>query len=204
MFHIECYCPNSLSCNVYLVEKDGHYLLVDTGLAPGSNTLSWVKKRTAKLDAILLSHGHFDHIGGLLSFPSPDVYMGEEDYLSFEDPFYNGSMPFLGEKLVFSPANHFHFPLDKETIKIHPFTIQFLKTPYHTKGGMCFYLEEEETLFTGDSLFHLGTGRTDLVGGEKRKELSSLKKIFSLPLSTKVYPGHGEGTSLAKEKALYF
>ena len=78
-----------------------------------------------------------------------------------------------------------------------------LHTPGHSRGSVCLYLEDEGELFSGDTLFEAGYGRVDLHGGDPRQMLSSLKALFALPGETRVWPGHGGPTTIARERARY-
>ena len=76
-----------------------------------------------------------------------------------------------------------------------------LHTPGHTEGSVCYYKEQENILFSGDTLFRRSRGRTDLIGGNEEKLMKSLKRLITLPKETKVYPGHGANTTIAEEIA---
>ena len=89
----------------------------------------------------------------------------------------------------------------QKSVSIGQVDIQSIPTPGHTEDGVCFYISHEQTLFSGDTLFYESVGRTDLVGGDFEKELSSVRdKLFVLPPQTKVYPGHGRATTIGWEK----
>ncbi|MFA6533243.1 MAG: MBL fold metallo-hydrolase, partial [Patescibacteria group bacterium] len=87
----------------------------------------------------------------------------------------------------------------QENFSITDYELRIIKTPGHTPGSCCFYFEEENALFTGDTLFKEGIGRTDLSYSSKEDLKKSLKKIFELPRETIVYSGHGEDTILEDE-----
>ncbi len=201
MYSLTSYCPNAISSNIYLLEKEGKFLLIDVGYAKGNClTLFLHKHHASSLEGILLTHGHFDHISGLkellpLSCP---LYFGEEDASFFENSKHNGSYFFLNEDIVL-PTCSFLSPMDKEEFYLPPFRFLTLKTPYHTKGGISYYFPDEKICFSGDSLFYHGMGRVDLYGGEARKMQNSINKILSLPKEVIVYPGHGKKTTIAEE-----
>ena len=79
--------------------------------------------------------------------------------------------------------------------------LEVLHTPGHTPGGVCLYLPEEGVLFSGDTLFAAGFGRVDFPGSSSREMRQSLRRLFTLPEETRVYPGHGESTTIGREKA---
>lgn len=199
------YCPGGLAGNSYLLRSEKGSLLVDAGLAPGKGLRSFLEKEGAfPLLAILLTHGHFDHMGGLLSLPKDvPLYLGEEDLPFLGDPRLNGTLLFREEPLSLSWEKALS-PQDGEEVRIGGLLVRFLKVPYHTPGSLAFYLPEEGILFSGDALFRDGVGRSDLPGGEPRKEEGSLRKILSLPGETAVYPGHGRRTTIFRERGNLF
>lgn len=189
--------------NVYLVRK-GNFLpvLFDTGSPDGRWLLKILKQENIDLAAIFLTHGHFDHIGGLVSLSSLDVptYLAIEDQEFLLDPEYNGSL-YLGLPPLMIEATATDF-LDGEVIECPKagLKIKAIKTPFHTRGSSCFYLEEAKVLFTGDTLFRGSIGRDDLMGACPRFLSASLHKITSLKGETVIYPGHGAMSTLDFEK----
>lgn len=181
----------------YLIHKDKGYLIdAPDGIGRWIREL---KEEGLNVDYILLTHGHFDHILGLneiLSiFPKAKIYLSKEDECLVKE----------GNKEILSS---FGIPLSLYSIPspfiyndypslLGPFTI--IKTPGHTKGGVCLYNSEENILFSGDTLFDGGEGRTDL-GGNWKELLESLKKLSALSDNTTVFPGHGGKTDIRKEK----
>jgi glyoxylase-like metal-dependent hydrolase (beta-lactamase superfamily II) len=90
-----------------------------------------------------------------------------------------------------------------EAIQASGLDFAVLHTPGHSKGSVCLYLKDEGVLFSGDTLFEAGYGRVDLYGGDMRAMLNSLKSLFDLPGDTRVCPGHGGETTIARERARY-
>ena len=181
----------------YLIHKDKGYLIdAPDGIGRWIREL---KEEGLNVDYILLTHGHFDHILGLNEILS--IFQKAEIYLSKEDE----CLVKEGNKEILSS---FGIPLSLYSIPspfiyndypslLGPFTI--IKTPGHTKGGVCLYNSEENILFSGDTLFDGGEGRTDL-GGNWKELLESLKKLSALSDNTTVFPGHGGKTDIRKEK----
>ena len=92
------------------------------------------------------------------------------------------------------------FPMEAISIQPSVFSFQILETPGHTPGSICLYWPEEKTLLSGDTLFCMGYGRTDLPGGNMGQLIQSLEQLFALPGDVQVFTGHGEDTSIGAEK----
>lgn len=151
--------------------------------------------------AILLTHGHFDHIMGSRGVKEKygiPVYAYEKEQDLMADPRTNLSMAFIGESFSMSADQWFY---DGEKITIAGLEIQVLATPGHTCGGCCYYLPEEGVLLSGDTLFCRSVGRTDFPTSSTRELILSIRdKLFVLPDATAVYPGHEETTTIGEEK----
>ena len=152
------------------------------------------------LKGILLTHGHFDHI--MAADAVRDKYDVKVDAScdeknTLEQPHINLGEAY-GLKLSVK-ADVWH--KDGEILKLAGFDIEALHTPGHTEGGSCYYIREIGVLFSGDTLFCGSVGRTDFPGGSMSEIVRSIKeKVMVLPDDTKVYPGHGEGTSVGYER----
>ena len=146
---------------------------------------------------ILATHGHLDHLWGakwatehwhtpvlVHEADIPMVQAMQEQY-----------------DLFGIPAKAEAFEMKSLPINPSPFTI--LHTPGHTPGSVCFYWPEEKTLLSGDTLFCMGFGRTDLPGGNYGQLMQSLNTLFALPSDVRVYPGHGESTTIGAENSAY-
>lgn len=150
------------------------------------------------LEYILLTHGHFDHIGGVKEVKEKT---GAKVVISKEDEFM--LMSSRGSLAAFCGAVHNNISADitvtdGDEITLGESIIKVISTPGHTKGGVCFLVDD--SLFTGDTLFKLSCGRTDFPGGSDSQILQSLKKIASLDGDYKVYPGHNDLTTLEFER----
>lgn len=152
------------------------------------------------LKGILLTHGHFDHImaaDAIRDKYGVKVYASCDEKNTLEQPHINLGEAY-GLKLSVK-ADVWH--KDGEILKLAGFDIEALHTPGHTEGGSCYYIREIGVLFSGDTLFCSSVGRTDFPGGSMSEIVRSIKeKVMVLPDDTKVYPGHGEGTSVGYER----
>lgn len=150
--------------------------------------------------AILLTHGHFDHIMGVeglrAQFDIP-VYVHEDDADMLEHPELN-ACAMIGATVSLKADRTVK---DDDILNLAGMEIHVMHTPGHTPGGACYYFPQEEVLFSGDTLFCESVGRTDLPGGSMSALVRSIKeKVFKLPDLTIVYTGHGEPTKISDEK----
>ena len=159
-----------------------------------------LKEKNLKPAAILLTHGHYDHIMAVEELRKEygiPVIAHEEEKQILENPKGNLStmigMPFT--------VKADRFVKDEELLVTAGFSIRVLHTPGHTIGGCCYYLADENLLFSGDTLFWELVGRTDFPTGSMSALVRSIKeKLMVLPESTRVYPGHMGSTSIENEK----
>jgi glyoxylase-like metal-dependent hydrolase (beta-lactamase superfamily II) len=198
---IEYYVVGIVGTNCYFaIHPDTkECLIIDPG-DQGEQLAEKIKSEGLSPKAILLTHGHFDHIMGVEALRqefSIPVYVHEADQDLLENPDLNsGSM--IGRSVSVTAD---HMVKDGEILNLAGFKIQVLHTPGHTPGGVCYYFPEEEIVFSGDTLFCDSVGRTDLPGGSASDLVRSIReKVFSLPDLTLVYPGHGEPTKIGYEK----
>lgn len=185
-----------------------NYLLIDESskksvLIDASGDLNKVKslldENNATLEKILLTHGHFDHIGGCYDFQHQ---LGAKVFINQNDATMVTKLKQQLQMFGMPPQNEPEvngFIEDGEIIEIGSLKIKAIHTPGHTKGCMCFLVEDK--IFSGDTLFLHSVGRTDLPGGSYNElENSITQKLFTLEGNFTIYPGHGPATSLAKEK----
>lgn len=163
--------------------------------------VNYIKDHQLILKAILVTHAHFDHIGGInrlvKAFDVP-IYAGYEDVPSFNDPYKNCS-EYCETYVV---VNQYINPLgDNEVLHLLDEDIKVIYTPYHTVGSVCYYLPQSKVLFSGDSLFNYSLGRSDLPTSVPSKCEESISKLLELDDDVKVYPGHGRFTSIGVERA---
>ncbi|MEF3307971.1 MBL fold metallo-hydrolase [Paenibacillus sp. GYB004] len=201
MLHIEAFQLGPVQTNAYLVSNAERTkgFVID----PGMNPKSLLKRiEHMEIEAIVLTHAHFDHIGGvdeLRKLKNCPVYLhdAEADWLT--DPKKNGSArwPELGVHIQTEPAEYALGEGQMLTLLGEKFRV--FHTPGHSPGSISLLYGDK--LFCGDVLFRLSVGRTDLPGGSQRELLESIHgTLFDLPDEVKVYPGHGPTTTIGYEK----
>ncbi len=165
--------------------------------------LEWIEKTLKKhqltLSKILLTHSHLDHIAD--AFPLREkfnvpVFVHRLDAENLLTPGSDNIALFFPVKGMEADG----FFKDGDTISVGDFQIHVILTPGHTPGGVCFYLPEEQIIFSGDTLFKNSMGRVDFPHSDPSSMWKSLKKLALLPPQTRVYPGHGPSTTIGSEK----
>ncbi len=155
--------------------------------------------------AVLLTHGHIDHMGAvpelmeLVGHKVP-VYAAAEEQDVLNDPRKNLSSMFSNQVMTIKPDVLLE---DGQKIQLLDTEITCMLVPGHTKGGMCYYLEENQMLFSGDTLFSRSIGRSDFPTGDGIQLVKAIReKLMVLPEVTTVYPGHNERTTIGREKEI--
>ncbi len=187
--------------NAYTVinEETREAFVVD----PGADVEEFVNsfaQQEYDLKGILLTHGHFDHIGGVEALVTKygcTVYALEEERETLADPSINLSNSIRR----FMSITDFIPLQDGQEIEVAGIQVKVIATPGHTLGGACYYVESNGVLFAGDTLFAESIGRTDFPTGSHETLIRSIReKLFTLPEDTIVYPGHMSETTIEHEK----
>ena len=184
-----------LETNCYVVtdEETLSCAVIDPG--DESNTvLDYLEDNHLRCLAILLTHGHYDHVGAVETVAEETgatVYMNRLDDTGGQDPRRPLTLPENGK-----------YYADGDSVELPGLRFEVIATPGHTPGGVT--LRCQNALFTGDTLFRGSCGRTDLPGGDMEEELRSLKKLCELPGDYEVYPGHMDSSSLERERSFNY
>jgi glyoxylase-like metal-dependent hydrolase (beta-lactamase superfamily II) len=193
--------------NCYILrksEKAKDCVVMDTGLEAGK-LIDFLQEHKLNPIAVVLTHGHIDHIAGVAilrkNYPKIKVYIHKLDAEMLRETASNVSAR-IGRQPSTLDIIGTDFLIEEESIiKQAGIKLQVLHTPGHTPGGICLYSKGEGIVFTDDTLFANGVGRTDLGGNMEQLVKSIKEKLFTLPDETAVYPGHGPATTIAQEKA---
>jgi len=197
MLKIDTLALGAYQTNCYIVrEASGKSCAVIDPGYEASTILSFLEKEGLSLDAVLLTHGHFDHVGAvkeLVKATGCALWMCEGDYSQFRNPTNAYFYP-----LANSDFTEIQFCEEGEVIHAGGLRFTVWATPGHTWGSVCYCCED--ALFSGDTLFAGSCGRIDLPGGDRDAMLSSLERLAEVEEDYRVYPGHGRSSTLNREQ----
>ncbi len=202
---IKCFTVGLFQTNMYILSNAyNEALIVDPACqtpAEQQAVLRYIEQEKLGVCALMATHGHLDHLWGaawaskqfqmpLLIHPNdmPLAEAMQQQYDMFG--MRAKAQPFPMDNLQSSVWN-----LQSKICNFH-----LLSTPGHTQGSVCLYWPDEHLLLSGDTLFCCGYGRTDLPGGNMGQLMQSLDNLFALPADTRVFPGHGEATTIGAEE----
>lgn len=194
---IACYAAGSVGTNNYVVSDDNGITCIIDCDGPTAPLLNYIAQNNLKVTHILLTHGHYDHIGSVNELSEAlgaKIVGGAQEMPVFTDPALNVSQ-FVGAPIIVHPDELVN---DGDTVTVGDMTFKVMLTPGHTQGSVCFI--EKDVIFSGDTLFQGSCGRTDLPTGDWQEIHHSLKRLAALPGDYKVYSGHGPATTLEEER----
>jgi glyoxylase-like metal-dependent hydrolase (beta-lactamase superfamily II) len=191
--------------NTYLLyDETQEAAIIDCGASnekEQKQLVDFIKDKNLKLKRLLNTHTHFDHVfGNRFIYETfglkPEYHRAEESVPGFR------SLNLAFSPLKYESVDAGHYIEHDEDIHFGNTQLRVLFTPGHTAGGVSFYSEKDRCVFTGDTLFHLDIGRTDLPGGNYKTLIDSINnQLLTLPDDTVVYPGHEESSTIEEEKA---
>ena len=206
--HIKTFVFGPFQTNSYVVhDEQGEALVIDPACSTQyeQQTLyRYIQLANLHVKALIATHGHLDHLWGAkwaceqwhlpVLMHAADIPMAE----AMQDQYDLFGIRMTAEPFPISNAQ-FTITNDQSPIS----NLQVLQVPGHTPGSVCLYWEKEKVLLSGDTLFRMGYGRTDLPGGDFGQLMSSLERLFELPSDVRVYPGHGDPTTISAERRFY-
>ena len=196
--------PQGFGSNCYILVSDNSAAVIDPSV-PAREIVDFVTKKGAKIEKIILTHGHFDHVTALdelRDLTKAPALIHKDDGEMLEDGMKNAYSLFYGQDKKWRPAENLLEDGDKITLGNE--AIKVISTPGHSKGSVCLLCEDK--MITGDTLFAQGYGRFDLYGGDSNALANSLSRLRQFDKSLTIYPGHGGTAKLgqALDNVLYY
>ncbi|MBQ8434559.1 MAG: MBL fold metallo-hydrolase [Oscillospiraceae bacterium] len=189
----------ALAANCYIIETESkNAAAVDAG-GDFEKLKKYLDDNGLTLKKILLTHGHFDHIGAVAQLSleyNAEVFIHEDDAVMLTDR--RESLADAAGGMPHTDVEKYTTLKDGDTVTLDELSFEVIHTPGHTRGGVCYKCGN--SLFTGDTLFKMSMGRTDFPGGSASQLFDSLKRLSSLEGDYDVYPGHNEPTTLDYER----
>lgn len=200
---VQAFVSDLLGATAYLIadERAKQAVVVDAPHAITAELIEVAHRYGLSLRYIINTHGHFDHIADNVALKAASgaqiaAHSGDADRLAQPESVLF-QLPFV------IPPSSIDYPLAEGTeISVGDISLRILHTPGHTPGSICIYDEQHAMLWTGDTLFAGTYGRTDLRGGDEEQMFATLTRLAALPPATRVFPGHGDDTTIAAERWL--
>lgn len=194
---IDCLTVGDYQVNCYVVYEDSsdRCVVIDPGYE-ADKILRFLQEKKLTVDAILLTHGHFDHVGAVEAICKATgcaLWMSERDWSQKRNPINAYLYPIANAAFT-----NVQFCEEGEQIHAAGLVFKVLETPGHTWGSVCFRCAD--ALFTGDTLFNGSCGRTDLPGGDHKTILLSLQRLKQIPEDFRIFPGHGPAATLDDQR----
>lgn len=199
---VELFVTGILGTNSYVImNEDTKEAVVVDPARLSKKMREYINAEELKVKAILLTHAHFDHIMGIdeviTAYGEMPVYVEENDLELLNHAELNESTTYT-KGYSYAGGDVIH---GGDVLSLIGYGFQVIHTPGHTAGGVCYYVEDEGILFSGDTLFHASIGRSDFKTSSTEALISSVKdKLFLLPDETIVFPGHMSATKIGFEK----
>jgi glyoxylase-like metal-dependent hydrolase (beta-lactamase superfamily II) len=198
---LEVFASGPADTNSYLLasSETKHGVIIDVPPDSAPLLLERIRELDLHVQAILLTHSHWDHFADAFDVMNQlniPLYVHREDAGNVEKP-GSDRLPLFFFIRGLKPT---HFLEEGQILNIGGIKIQVIHTPGHTPGGVCFYLEEEKILFSGDTLFRGTIGNLSFPTARPALMWNSLKRLAALPKETQVYPGHGDPTTIGQEQ----
>lgn len=198
MVEVSCITIGAFDTNCYIIKQNNKAILIDA-MVDQQGSIEAIEKELEDLDllAVVLTHGHYDHIAGLnLLFEryQMPIYIHRKEAHYLSDPKMNLSSQITEPLRIDLPF----YTIDSKQITIDTFQFEIIKTPGHTPGSITLVLKNHA--FVGDFLFKNSIGRIDLIGGNRQEMNGSLKKAITWPEDWIIYPGHGQQSKMIYEK----
>ena len=201
MVTIQTFVIGPLQTNCYVIQENSKAIIIDPGFEEAVGIAQELNKKGISTKYILITHSHFDHVGWaqeVRDLTGAEIVMHKKSK-DILDVFLQVGQEWGLKMGAIKRATM--YATEGDTFTIGTTKLELIHTPGHSPDGLCFYLRDQGTLFSGDTLFQFSVGRTDLPFGDWNELEESIKnKLYTLPENTKVLPGHGPTTQIGIEK----
>ena len=208
MLEIKSFVFGPFQTNTYVVSDEQHILLIDPACSnqyEQHQLYTYISNLQSSISNLKLSliatHGHLDHLWGAKwateQYHTP-VLMHEADIPMAQA--MQAQYDLFGIRATPEPFEIKNIKSEILNLKSQMSNFELLETPGHTPGSVCLYFPKDKVLLSGDTLFRMGYGRTDLPGGDFGQLINSLERLFELPSDVRVFPGHGDPTTIGAER----